>query len=106
MYTWYKPAITPTTGVHDVMARFTTSVKGFLTDFPTNLTPNIVGDEDLINLSQLLGSNTASVASNPGGNCFGRLTLKMALDNYLAHMAHAFVPPHNPGDYPPTLSTA
>ena len=29
----------------------------------------------------------------------------MAADNYLEQTGHAFVSPHNPGEYPPTLGT-
>ena len=34
------------------------------------------------------------------------VTLKMASKEYTAQTGYAFVPPHKPGDYPPTTRSA
>ena len=97
------------TRVQDIMARSTTSVKGVLADFPTPILPNIGGEptrEALINLHQLVSGNVASVAPNLREFRHGHLALIMTAEEYMSQMGYMFVPPHNPGDYPPTMGTA
>ena len=91
------------------MAGATSSVEGVLADFPIPILPKIVGEptrEALIDLHRILISNAASIVSNLGGGHHDHLALTMTADDYLAQTGHTFVPPHNPGDYPPTLGTA
>ena len=46
------------------------------------------------------------MALNLRGGLNGHLTLTMTAEDYMAQRVHAFVPPHNPGNYPPTMGTA
>ena len=47
-----------------------------------------------------------SVASNLVGGRHGNLALTMTKEEYLSQTGYAFVPPHNPVNYPPTMGTA
>ena len=40
------------------------------------------------------------------GSWHVHLTLTLTVKDYLAHTIHAFVPPHNPANYPLTMGTA
>ena len=43
--------------------------------------------------------------SNLRGGWYGHLMLTMTAEDYLVHMGHTFIPPHNPVNYPPTIGT-
>ena len=45
------------------------------------------------------------MASNLGGGRHVHLVITMTDDYYMSHTGYVFVPPHNPGDYPPTMGT-
>ena len=88
------------------MAVETTSAEGVLTDLPTPILPNIDGEftrEGLVEVHQLVSRNMVYVLSNLGGGRHGHLTLTMTSKDYTAKTGFVFVPPHNPGNYPPTL---
>ena len=83
-------------------------VDWILADFLTTILPNIVGEptrESIIELHQIIISKAAYIASNLGGGLHGRLELTMDVENYLAQTVHTFAPPHNLGDYLPTMGT-
>ena len=89
--------------VQDDMAGETSSFKGVFVDFPTPILPKIDGEptrEGLIKIHLFISGNAASVASNYGGGQHGHLALTMSAADYRAQTGFAFVPPHNPGDYP------
>ena len=91
------------------MSGETIDVEGFLAKFPTPVLPKIGGEltrESLIDLHQMFSENVASVDSNLGGYQNGHLALTMTGEEYTTHTGYAFVPPHNPGGYPPTMGTA
>ena len=88
------------------MSEATSSIEGLLADFPTPILPNIGGEptrEGLIKLHRLVSGNVASMLSNLRGGWHGHLTLKMASKEYAAQTGFAFVPPHKPVNYPPTM---
>ena len=43
--------------------------------------------------------------SNLRGGWYGHLMLTMTAEDYLVHMGHTFIPPHNPVNYSPTIGT-
>ena len=91
------------------MAGATSSVKGVFVDFLTPILPKIYGEptiEGLIKIHILISGNTASVVSNHGGGQHGHLTMTMTAADYRAQTGFAFVPPHNPGDYPQSMGNA
>ena len=95
--------------VQEKMLGTTSSSERFLADFPTPMIPKIGGDptkEALIKLNQFVSINTASVALNLTGVWHIHLTLTITAEEYMAHTGYAFVPPHNPGNYPPTMGTS
>ena len=61
--------------------------------------------ESLINLNILISGNAVSVVLNLGGGRNGHLTLTMTDKEYTTQMGYLFVPPHNPGEYPPIMGT-
>ena len=84
----------------------TSRVEGVLADFPAPILPKIGGEltiEPLKDLHILVSGNVASVESNLGGGEHGHLTLTITAEKYLAQMGYKFLPPHNPGNYPPTI---
>ena len=86
----------------------TRSVEGVLADFLTLILPNIDGEperEGLINIHILISGNAVSVALNTGGGQHGHLALTMTAEDYMEHTEFAFVPPHNPGDYPQSMGS-
>ena len=94
--------------MQDIMTGSTSSVKGFLVDFLTPILTKIGGEptrESMIDLHQLVSGNAASVASNPGGGWHRHLALRMTSEEYMAQTGCAFVPPNDPGNYPPTVGT-
>ena len=91
------------------MSGATRSFKGFLMDFPTPILPNIDGEptrEGLINIYLLISGNAASMASKLRGDRHGHLALTMTDEDYRAHTGFAFVPLHNPGNYPQSTENA
>ena len=46
------------------------------------------------------------MVSNLRGGRNDHLELIMNVEDYLAQTGHAFLPPHNPSDYPPTMGSA
>ena len=77
-------------------------------DFSTPILPKIGGEpkrESLIELHQLISGNAASMASKLGGGGHGQLVLTTTDEEYMSQKRYAFVPPHNPGNYPPTMGT-
>ena len=62
--------------------------------------------EDLIKIHRIIIANAASVMYNLGRGIHGHLVLMMAIEDYIYHTGHVFVPPPNPGDYPPMMGTA
>ena len=91
------------------MAGARSSFKGVLADFPMSILSKIYGEptrEGLIDLHKLISGNAASVASNQGGGQHGHLALTMTAYEYRSHTGFAFVPPHNPGDYPQSMGSA
>ena len=85
------------------MVGATRSVEGVFAEFPTPILPNIGGEltiEVLIKLNRLVSGNVVSMSSNLGGGWHGHLALKMTSDEYMVHTGFAFVPPHNPDNYP------
>ena len=54
----------------------------------------------------MISGNAASVASNLGGGRHGHLTLTMTSKDYMEQTGFAFVPPHNPGNYPQIIWSA
>ena len=85
------------------MAGPTSSIDGVLEEFPTTILPKINIEptrEGMINLHQLISGNATSVASNLGGGRHEHLLLTMTAEEYREQTGLAFVPPHNPGDYP------
>ena len=87
----------------------TGSINGVLEDFTAPILPNIGGEptrEALINLHRLIIGNMASMALNLGGGWHGHLTLTTTADEFMEQTSYAFVPPHNPGNFPLTVGTA
>ena len=87
----------------------TSRVEVVLTDFLTPILPKIGGEltiEALKDLHIFVSGNGASVASNLEGGEHRHLTLTMTANKYLAQMGYKFLPPQNPGNYPPTMGTA
>ena len=87
----------------------TSSVEGVLKDFQTKILPKISGEptrEALIDLYELISGNEASMASKFIGGRHGHFVLTMTAEEYMEHTGYAFVPTHNPCDYPPTTGTA
>ena len=85
------------------------SIEGSLADFPVVILTMIVGDptgESLIKIHQLINGNASSMALNLRGGRHVHLTLENTSKEYTAQTGYAFVPPHNPGDCPPTKGTA
>ena len=85
------------------------SVKRVLVDFLTPILANIGREptrEGIIELHILVSGNTASVFLNLGGVRQGHLVLTMTSKEYAAQTGFAFVPPHNPSNYPPTMGNA
>ena len=62
--------------------------------------------EALIDLHRLVSGNVVSVASKLGGGRHGNLALTMASEECTEQMGYAFLFPHNPGNYPPTVGTS
>ena len=62
--------------------------------------------EYFIGIYWLISGNAESVASNLGGGRHVHLALTVTAEEYLTHMSHAFIPPQNPVDYPPTMGAA
>ena len=84
----------------------TNSAEGVLVDFLTPIPQNIGGEptkEGLIELYRLVSGNAVSVLLNHGGGPYGHLTLTITSEEYAAHTGFAFVPPHNPCNYPPIV---
>ena len=95
--------------VQEIMAGSTISAKGFLTYFLTPPLPKIRREQTriaLIDLHRLVSRNAASVASNLGGGRHRHLVLTITDEEYTTQTGYVFVPPHNPGDYPPTMGTS
>ena len=46
------------------------------------------------------------MASNLGGGGHEYLALTMTYKECMEQMSYIFVPPHSPGNYPPTMGTA
>ena len=91
------------------MAGATSSVKVVLTDFPKPILPKIYGElkiEVLIHLHQLISGNAESVTSNLRGLQHEHPVPTMTDKEYRAHTGFAFVPPHNPDDYPKIMGNA
>ena len=87
----------------------TSSVEVFLVDFPTPILPKInrlPTRKGLIDLHRFISGNTVSVASNLGGGLHGHLVLTMMDEYYMEQALFAFVPPHNPGNYPQSMGSA
>ena len=87
----------------------TISANIFLADLPTPILTNINREqtrEALIDLHRLISVNAASVVSNLGGGRHRHLVLTMTAMEYIEQMGYAFVTPHKPGVYPPTMGTA
>ena len=85
------------------------SVEGVLPDFLTPILPKIDGEsirEGPIDIHRLISGNAASVATNLGGGRNGHLTLTMRAGYYMEQTGFAFVPPHNPCDYPQRMRSA
>ena len=85
------------------MTGATSSAKGILADFLTPILPKIdrkSAIEGLIDLHLLISGNAASVDLNIGGGQYGHLALTMTAEEYRAQTGFAFVPPHNPCNYP------
>ena len=83
--------------------------KVVLADFPTPILPKICGEptrELLINIYIFISRSTASAASNLRGGRHRHLMLAMTAKEYMEQTGYAFVLPHNPGNYPPTMGTA
>ena len=83
-------------------------IEGVLSDFSTPIITKIGREpkrESLIELHQLISGNAASVASNLGGGRHGQLVLTTTDEEYMSQKRYAFVPPRNPGNYPPTMGT-
>ena len=59
----------------------------------------------MINPYRLISGNAASVMSNLGGGWHGLITLTTAAEEYMDQTGYAFVPPKNPGSYPPIMGT-
>ena len=96
-------------GLHDVVTGAASTVEGVLANFPTPILLNIARKstrEDLIYIHIIISANEASVVSNLRGGHHVHLNLTMAVEDYLGHMARAFVPLHKPGDYPPRVGTS
>ena len=91
------------------MAGATSSVDEFLADFPTLIIPNISIEptrEGLIEIHRLISGNVASMVSNLGGGQHGHLALTMTAEKYMEQTGFAFVPPHNPVNYPQSMGSA
>ena len=87
----------------------TRSNKVVLADFPTPILPKICGEptrELLINIHISISRIAASTASNLRGGRHRHLMLKMVSEEYMEQTGYAFLLPHNPGNYPPTMGTA
>ena len=104
---WVKPAFGTTKS-----ARRNCGVNKRHRGIPCGLTDtditNIVGEptrEALIYLHRLIIRNTASFASNPEGGRNGHPEITMKAEDYLYQTGHAFVPLHNPGNYPTETGT-
>ena len=85
------------------------SIEGVLMYIPTPILPKICGEptrEDLIEIHRLISGNAASVESNLGGGRHGHLAPKMTTKEYMEQTGFAFVPPHNPCDYPQSIGSA
>ena len=77
--------------VQENMVWATSSVKGFLTDSPTPIIPNIgvvPTIENLINLHQLISVNKSSMELNLGGGQHRHLVLTMTAREYMAHKGY------------------
>ena len=61
--------------------------------------------ESLININQLISWNAASMASNFGGVQPSHLTLTIPTEDYLAHMGHTLITPHNTVNFPKVIET-
>ena len=95
--------------MQDDMAGATDSVEEILADFPTPILPKIDGEltrEGLINLIQLVRGNSVSVDLNLRGGRHGHLGMKITAEDYREHTGFAFVPSHNPDDYPNSMGYA
>ena len=91
------------------MTGVTSSVKGVLADFLTPILPKIDREptrEGLINLHRLIIGNAASVASNLGGGRHRHCVMLMTAKEYTEQIGFAFVPLHNPGNYPQSIGSA
>ena len=91
------------------MTGVTSSTKGILTDLLAPILLKIGREptrEGVINLHWLVSGNAASVLSNLGGGHHGHLALTMTKLEYTAETDFSFVPLHNPGNYPPTITNA
>ena len=90
------------------MSGTTTSVKGVLADLPPPIIPKIGREpiiEALIELHRLISVNVASVASDIRGGRNRHITLTKTVDYYMAQTGYTFVPPRNPGNFPPMMGT-
>ena len=91
------------------MARTTSSVEGVFTDFPTSIIPKIGREstwEGLIKIHWLISGNSAYVASNLGGGRYRHLALTITAAEYVEQAGFAFVPLHNPGNYPQSMDSS
>ena len=97
------------TRLQDEVAGATSSAKGVLVDFPTPILPKIgveLTREGLIEIHGLISGDVVSVALNLGGGQHGHLALMMSFEEYTEQTGFAFLPPHNPGDYPQSMGSA
>ena len=95
--------------MRDVIAGAKTSVEGFLANFPSPILLKIDWEltiQRIIDLHRLISGNAASVSLNLKGGRHEHLALTTTHEDYASQTGFAFVPLHNPGDYPPTTGNA
>ena len=96
-------------GVQDDMAGAMSSIDGVLAEFQTPILPKIDAvstREGLIYLHQLVGGNAVFVALSLGEGRNVHLALIMTDEEYRSQTGFAFLPTHNPGDYPKIMGDA
>ena len=71
----------------------------------TNIGKKLTG-ESPIEIHNLINSNAASVAKNPGGGRNGHLSLNTTAEEYKSQKDYTFVPLQNPDYYSPTIGIA
>ena len=84
------------------------SVEGVHADLPTEIIPKIEVEPTikvLIKLNQLISGNAASIALKIGGGRHVHLALTMTAADHMSQRGYVFLPPHNPGYYPPIKGT-